>query len=275
MEHSAIETRQSTYRKYDGITRRWWFFVGLFLLQFLPVLTTKNFSFDEMYEIVTMTLSRALFFSCGRVFPVFQSVAISVIVLLVVFRSKVRVVFAIHAGFSYLLFVMQMTAMTPRYGLSVIPSGVIMFGLVAAAWFWEAFSGFNDFSVHKRPVWKYGVIAAAVIAFWMPLDLATCNLDLDLGNFITSGSALTFCMMTPVYLAVLIFFYPTVNIVVLRVTSAAGIILAIYNVPKLFCSDVMWLGLLHLPLFFLSILGLILSMRRDADRCQIINENRK
>ena len=266
MEHSAIETRQSTYRKYDGITRRWWFFVGLILLQFLPVLTTKNFSFDEMYKIVTMTLSRALFFSCERVFPVFQGVAISVIVLLIVFRGKVRIVFAIHAGLSYLLFVMQVTAMTPRYGLSVIPSGVIMFGLVAAAWFWEAFSGFNDFSVQKRPVWKYGVIAAAAIAFWMPLDLATCSLDLDLGNFITSGSALTFCMMTPVYLAVLIFFYPMVNIVVLRVTSAAGIILAIYNVPKLFCSDVMWLGLLHLPLFFLSVLGLILSMRHNSDR---------
>lgn len=233
-------------------------------LQLLPPFTSKGFDFNEMYEIVSTTLHRALFFSCRPVFPVFQGIAIVVIVLLIVFRGKVRVVFAIHAGFSHLLFAaIQMTAITPRYGLSVMPSGVIMFGLVAAAWFWEAFSGFNDFSAHSRPAWKYGVIVPAIVAFWMPLDLATFGPEFDLANFITSGSALTFCMMTPVYLAVLIFFYPMVNIVVLRVTSAVGIILAIYNVPMLYYGPV-WNGFLHLPLLVLSVVGLILSMRRVA-----------
>ena len=265
MDYSTNNTRRSTYRKYDAITRRWWFFAGLVSLGLLPPFTSKGFNLNEMYEIVSTTLGRALFFSCGPVFPVFQGIAIAVIVLLTVFRGKVRVVFAIHAGFSFLLFVvMQLTAITPRYGLSVLSGGVIMFGLVAAAWFWEAFSGFNDFSAHHRPAWKYGVIVPAIVAFWMPLDLTTFGPDFDLANFITSGSALAVCMMTPVYLAVLIFFYPRVNIVVLRVTSAVGIILAIPNLPMLFGYGPMWNGFLHLPLLVLSVLGLILSMRRVA-----------
>lgn len=258
---SGIKKNQNTYRKCDTITRRWWFFAGLLLIQLLPPFTSKNVNSDEIYQIIMTTLNRALFYSFERVFPVFQGIAISVIVLLVIFRNKARGVFAIHAGVSYILFaVMQLTAITPKYGLSIIPSGIIMFGLVAVIWFWEAFSGFNDFSMYKQPIWKYFVIVPAIIAFWMPLNLITCELDFGIANLITSGSALTFCMMTPAYLAVLIFFCPMVNMVLLRITSTVGLILALYNVPKLFWPDVMWLGILHLPLLLLSIVGLILSL---------------
>jgi hypothetical protein len=183
------------------------------------------------------------------------------------FRNKIRFVFAIYAGISYLLFAfLQLTAITPKYGLSVISSGVIMFGLVAVVWFWEAFAGFNDFSAQKRPGWKYAVIAPAIVALWMPLDLESLNPNFGLSNFFTSGSALTFCMMTPVYLAFLTFFYPKVNSVVLRVTSFIGLIIALYNVPALFRIDLIGLGLIHLPLLFMSIFGLILSMRRQSTR---------
>jgi hypothetical protein len=268
MGHSAIKACQSTYGKYDIITRRWWFFVSLLLIQLVPPFTSKNFNYEEIYEIIRMTLSRALVFSFKETFPVFQIIAIFIIVLLIVFRSKVRVVLAIYAGLSYLLFAaMQFVAVTPEYGLSIISSGVIMFGLVAAVWFWEAFAGFNDFSSLRQPAWKYTVLIPAIIAFWMPINWTTGGVDFALANFITSGSSLMFCLMTPVYLAVLMFFYPTVNIVLLRVTSTVGIIIAIYNAPKLFSFDVIWLGILHLPLFFLSIMGFIMSMGRNSGQC--------
>jgi len=266
MMWSSMHAGLRSYRKYDAITRRWWFFAGVVSLQLLPPFTSKGFNVNEMYEIISTTLHRALFFSCRPVFPVFQVIAIAVIALLIVFRGKVRVVLAIHAGCSCLLFVvMQMTASTPTYGVSVLSGGVIMFGLVAAAWFWEAFVGFNEFSARNRPAWRYGVLVPAALAFWMPLDLATFGPDFNPANVIASGSALAFCMMTPVYLAVLIFFYPMVNIVVLRITSTVGLILAIYNVPMLFGYGTMWNGFLHLPLLVLSVMGLIMSMRRVAD----------
>lgn len=260
-----MATENRTYKKLDAVTRKWWFFLGLLSLQLLPPLTWKNFDFNEMYEMITTTLGSAIFYSCGRIFPIFQILAISVFAVQMVFRNKSKRIFAVHAGVSYLLFVVtQMTAITPKYGVSVIPSGVIMFGLVAAMWFWEAFSGLNDFSKRKQSIWRYTVAIPAIIAFWMPLNLTTGKLDFNFLNFVTSGSALTFCLMTPAYLAILLFFYPNVNRVTLRVTSTVGTIIAIFNIPSLFVPRAMWIGILHLPLLFTSVLGLILSMRNPV-----------
>lgn len=258
---------QGSFRTFDAITRRWWFFVAVVLVQFLPAVTTRNFDYGRMHEIISVTLGRALFYRFDAFYPVFQVAAIAVIVLLLVLRNKARTLFAVHAGASYGLFiVMQLVAVTPEYGLSVLPGGVVLFGLVAAAWFWEARAGVSDYSPRSRPAWRYLLLAPAILAFWLPMDLSGLGPDFSPWKVITSGSALTFCMMTPVYLAVLIFFLPDVNTVVLRITAAVGVILALYNVPMLFVPEARWNGFLHLPLLGLSVLGLVLSFRRSPGR---------
>jgi hypothetical protein len=70
--------------------------------------------------------------------------------------------------------------------------------------------------------------------------------------------------MTPVFMAVLIFFYPAVNFVTLRVTGLIGTGIGLANViPKLILRmrSTWWDGFLHLPLLILSILGMALSMK--------------
>jgi len=54
--------------------------------------------------------------------------------------------------------------------------------------------------------------------------------DLNPVYILTSGGGLAFCMMTPVYLAVLLFFYPEVNMPLMRVTALTGLIIALYNI---------------------------------------------
>ena len=82
---------------------------------------------------------------------------------------------------------------------------------------------------------------------------------------VTSGAGLAFCMMTPVYLAVLLAFYPRVNIPLLRVTALIGLIIGIYNalVNFVFLPKVLWWnGILHLPLLAISLYALILAYRK-------------
>ena len=82
---------------------------------------------------------------------------------------------------------------------------------------------------------------------------------------LTSNSAISFCSITPVYIALLLLFYPRINLVVLRVTSYIGLIIAIYNVVlKFFLGNTTtyWSGILHLPLLILSVVGIILSLRK-------------
>ena len=75
------------------------------------------------------------------------------------------------------------------------------------------------------------------------------------------------CLMTPVYIAFLSLYHPRLNIATLRVTSTVGLILGFYNVLFTFgmaFRTAWWGGVIHLPLVFLSIYGLILSFSGQA-----------
>ncbi|MHC4558645.1 MAG: hypothetical protein ACYS80_15245, partial [Planctomycetota bacterium] len=75
---------------------------------------------------------------------------------------------------------------------------------------------------------------------------------------------LAFCMMTPVYVGLLSLYWPKVNMATLRVTSLVGFIIGLYNIPYQFIfrpTRFYWGGILHIPLIFISLYGLIISFR--------------
>jgi len=263
----SIEDIQNTL---DAKTRRWWFFVGMLILQCVAVpYASKNFDFSKVGNIIRHALSNCFWPSFRPVFPIFQVVAIVLVVLLLIFRNKVGRIFSLYAGICYILFaITQSIAInTPKYGVCIVTVNIVMFGLVAGAWILEAMAGKNDFSKHDRSFWKYLVIPPAVIAFWSPISVITGKPDFNPAYFLTSGSALTFCLMTPVFMAVLIFFYPQVNMLALRMTGVVGVIIGLYNIiPKLILGlySNRWDGILHLPLLILSAIGLVLSMKKQT-----------
>jgi hypothetical protein len=127
--------------------------------------------------------------------------------------------------------------------------------VVAAFWFWDVLAQKNEFTPVEQLKWKYWVIPLAFIAFWYPLNQNTFMPDFNPINLFTNAAGLTFCMMTPVYLAILILHYPQINIATLRVTGLAGIIIAFYNILLNFIMypDLLWWnGVLHIPLLMIS-----------------------
>jgi hypothetical protein len=79
-----------------------------------------------------------------------------------------------------------------------------------------------------------------------------------------NDAGLTFCMMTPVVLAVLTLFHPTVNPAVLRVSSFVGMLLGAVNMIVWFGLESWgwWMGVLHIPLVVISIYAFVLSQGR-------------
>ena len=264
---AQVEMIQQTL---DAKTRRWWFFVGVIGLSYILVpFASKNFSVLRFMNILFTTLGNSFYYHCKPVFPVFQIIAIIMFLLLVLFRTKMSKIFCIYAAVCYVLFNVQSIAVTEKYGLSIVTFNIFAFNLVAASWALEAAAGRNDFSKIRQPYWKYIVVATAIFAFWLPVSPKTGGPDFKLIYFLTSGSALTFCLMTPVFMAVLIFFYPAVNFVTLRVTGLIGTGIGLANViPKLILRmhSTWWDGFLHLPLLILSILGMVLSMKTVPNR---------
>jgi hypothetical protein len=71
-----------------------------------------------------------------------------------------------------------------------------------------------------------------------------------------------FCPTAPVVIALLTLIYPSVNKPLLRVTSFVGLIIGLFNVMSFFVMPgyPLWLLILHTPLIFISLYGLLLPL---------------
>jgi len=263
MKREKLEIWQKWLEK---ITKKWWFFLIFILLQFLPPFASKSFEYSEIGVIIGQTLSFCIAYSLELIFPLFKIIPILLIICIIFFQNKATRFFNFYVGFSYVLFAfLQSIAITEQYGLSIVLNNLIMFNIIAAFWFWETFAKKNDFTLQKQPIWKYWVVPLAFLAFWYPLNQNILMPDFNPIYLLTNPAGLTFCMMTPVYLSILILYYPKVNIITLRVTSLAGVIIGFYNVwlSFLIMVDVFWWnGVLHLPLTIISLYGLIISFKK-------------
>lgn len=246
---------KTTASHLETITRKWWFYLLVICAQFIlfPV-ATRNFSINDAGRIIQTTLGNALIFRLASFFPYIQVLTLLCLLALFILKDKFSKPFSAYVAFTYVLFALvQNMAWTGTYGLSLVTVNILMFSGIAFVWFREAlhprtvytFSNFN-----WKTVW---MIPLALLAFWTPLDLHTLHFDFTGRAFLTNGSALTFCMMTPVYLTLLTLNMPSVNRAVYRITAFIGIILGCYNMFNFFNPYTVNLGILHLPLLIISI----------------------
>jgi hypothetical protein len=158
---------------------------------------------------------------------------------------------------------LQNISISDQYGYAVSTSTFLLTLLVSFTWLKEFLNPANDFSERSHPQLAYFLIPFALLALWQPVDPSSMLPDFQLSNFITSGSSLTFCMMTIVSLAVLLSFIPKVNIVTLRITSAAGFLIGIGNLwlEFIYMPELFWVGVLHIPLVLLSAVVIYSSYR--------------
>ncbi len=256
-------------RKLELITRKWWFFLIFILVQFMiPPYTSKGYEWAEIGVATGEILSHAIVFDYPALYPIFKIVPIMLFISIVFFRNRVTRLFSIYAAITYVLFAfLQSIAVTEKYGLGIVTINLIMFLVVAAFWFWEAVAKKNDFTPQKRPLGKYWVVPLAFLAFWYPVNPGTLMPDFNPIYLLTNGAGLTFCMMTPVYLAILTLYYPKVNMATLRVTGLVGTIIGFYNMMTNFLIDpggFWWNGVLHIPLVIISIYALVLSLKERS-----------
>ncbi len=250
----------------EWITRKWWFFVIVILLQFvIPPHTSKGFKFPEEWSTVCLQAIANPFFSLSRYNPIFKIIPILLIVSIIIIPKRAGRLFSAYAAVSYVLFALrQGIGKTEEHGFVINGHWIIVSLIVAAFWFWEAIVNHNDFTARKQAFWKYWVAPLALLAFWYPLNRQTGMPDFSLSYLFTNGAGLAFCTMTPLYTGILTIYYPKVNLTTLRVTSLIGLITAVNNMHLNFIAYpkmLWWNGVLHIPLLLISTYGLIISLR--------------
>ena len=259
------EDIEKVQEKLESATRKWWFYLLFVLIQCIPSFTSKGYDPWRTGEVIGIILQNAIISSLETWYPIFKVIPVILVALMVLRRRGVTRWFNIYVGASYVLFaLLQHIAITEEYGFSIVISNLIMLLVVAAFWFWDVLAQTNDFITVKLPIKKYWVIPLAFLAFWYPLNPDTAMPDFNPIYLFTNAAGLTFCMMTPVYLAILILHYPKINKATLRVTGLAGIIIASYNILLnffMYPDRLWWNGVLHIPLLMLS--GTALGIKKD------------
>ncbi len=263
-----VKNIENVQEKLEAATWRWWFYLFFFLIQVIPPFASKGYDPRKMGEIIVIILQNAIISSLEIWYPLFKLIPIILVALMALRRRGVAHWFNIYVGVSYVLFAfLQLVAITEEYGFSIVISNLIMLLVVAAFWFWDVLAKKNDLMPVEQPTWKYWVIPLAFLAFWYPINQDTFMPDFNPIYLFTNAAGLTFCMMTPVYLAILILHYPQINIATLRVTGLAGIIIAFYNILLNFFMypDLLWWnGVLHIPLLMIS--GYALGQKKENVR---------
>ena len=248
--------------KLEKASRKWWFFVILLTAQsvLLPV-ASRNFDPQNVPKMVSVTLGNAVQNHLGSLNILFQSLSLLMLVLLVIFKNKVRTLFNGYVAVSYTAFAfIQNMAVTELYGFSVVTVNFVMFLFVAYVWIRELFNPENnyDFSNFR---WEYlWMIVFALFAYLCPFT-SHGETDWNLLHFFTRNTATAFCLATPLFLTILTLNLPKVNIVTYRITAIIGVIIGLYNMMNFFNPHTVFLGVVHVPLLTISLYSAILSYK--------------
>jgi hypothetical protein len=249
----------------DRLTRKWWLYPLLLLLFFIPTYASQGYDPRDSMDLIGEVLADPLIYAFPVLMPVAKIVSVILIAGVLAYGNRMRRVFNVYVAALYLaLAFLQTAGVTDAYGFVVLSGNLALVLIVALVWVWEVVAERNNFAPRRHRLWKWWVAPLAVLALLAPVDARTMSPDFSPARLLTNEAGLTYCMMTPVVLAVLTLFYPAVNRTVLRVHSFAGIVLGAVNMVVWFVLEPWgwWMGVMHIPLVVISVYAFVLGHLR-------------
>lgn len=242
-----------------GGKRELLFFIAVVFCVFLPTFASVPFQPQETAFVIIEVLKQ-VDATYAWLSPLIHISTVILIILSYKYGQKMGRITDIYFGILFLFFALSNNiAVTEKYGLVVITGNFIMFLALGIFWIWEVYRPKNEYVFQRLSVWRYWVIPFIILAFWFPMD-ADLSPNFNPLLLLTSSFGITFCPTTPLVIAVLTLIYPKVNMILLKFTSFVGLIIGLFNTLSLFIMPgyTLWLFILHTPLIFISLYGLVI-----------------
>ena len=251
------------------LTQRKWFYPviygALIILSMLPPITQVSYDSRNTQDVIMSILMVSItpYEAWGWAFHV----ATIAVIAPAVFRPKIAGrVLAAYFGVNYLLIAaLQTNAVTEKYGFAVQTGALVATGLLGLLWIWVAWKDRLQASFKGVPRWRWILFPLALLVFWSPMalqgDKVVPNFD-PLLLLTSPDYGLAYCFLTPVFLFLLILFYPNVDVFALRVTAFNGLLYGLFNLTHWFDPNMVWMGVMHIPLLVLPVTALLVSRRR-------------
>jgi len=256
-----------------SLTSRKWFypvvFVLLVVISMLPPITQVPYDPRNTQDVIASILMVSIhpYASWGWVFHV----ATLALIVLVFIRPQIAGrVMAGYLSVNYLLIAaLQTNAVTERYGFAIQTGALVATAALGLLWLWVAWKDRLRASFVGIPAWRWILLPLALLVFWSPLDLQGDRVAPDLNPLLLLTSpdyGMAYCFVTPVFLFFLILFYPNVDAFALRVTAFNGLLYGLFNLTHWFNPDMVWMGVMHIPLLVISLVALFLPAWDRSER---------
>jgi hypothetical protein len=193
--------------------------------------------------------------------PVFHIATLFIVLLIAAFRERMGPVLSAYMGLNYFVIALVQTmGTTERYGFVIHSGALITCVLLGIAWLVVAARGELETSYRNAPRLRYALLPLAVLAFWSPYDAQVKPYFNPLLLLTSPDYGLTFCFTTPVFLFLLVLFYPRANKFAFTITAFNGFLYGLFNMTHFFNPQLRWMGVLHLPLLIISLYALMLPL---------------
>ena len=250
-----------------------WFYPAayalLVVLAMLPPITRVPYDpRNTQYVILSILMVSTLpYRSWGWMFHV----ATLAVVVLAVFRPRIGGrVLAAYFGVNYLLIAaLQTNAVTDAYGFAVHTGALIATALLGIVWLSVAWRDRLQASFGGIPTWRWSLLPLALFVFWSPMSVEGNRIVPDFEPrllLMSPDYGLAYCFVTQVFLFLLVLFFPTVDELAFRATAFNGLLYGLLNLTHWFDPDLLWLGVMHIPLLVIPLTALLLPALERGGR---------
>ena len=241
------------------LSHRVWFRLLLLTLLMVPAIVEVRPAADQTPAVVGEVLREPYSVAVPWLLPV-AKLALLIVVLLpfVGVRQSGRILLGYYTATLVLVAFFQNMGNTESFGFAWLIGNTLV-QLLVAAWclidvLGERTRIFRG-GLAKERLW---VLLPMVLAFMMPYGVDEERITPALDSVLWNDAAVTYCMITPVVLGVLLLFPDGGDDRTLSVISFVGLLFGVINMGVWFVLNPgdWWMGVLHLPLVILAALGL-------------------
>lgn len=250
---------------------RIWFKILLTILVFIPSIAENAYDPADSTNVIAEVLAHPLAAMVPALLPAAKILLLAAVLIAFLNRKSAGRFFMTYYAFILLVVgFLQNMAYTESYGFVWLMGNTLVQLAVAAYCIYDAVKEKTFFTVQDINRKRLWVLIPMLLAFLMPYSVSTDGLVQPAFslNILLNEAGVTYCMITPVLLGVMIIFSKGMHKPLMSVAAYVGLIFGLLNMMTWFGmqSQNWWMGVLHLPLLILSFYALVLSrMSRKAD----------
>jgi len=243
-----------------------WFKVFLTILVFIPPYTRLPYDPAKSTEVIAQSLANPLITSIPWALPIAKVLLLAAVILpLTRVRFSGRVLLGYYAASLIVIGLLQNMAHTEDFGFTWLIGNTLVQLIVSGFCLADAVQNQTIISAGNLRKSRLWVIVLMLLAFLAPYAVSSDghvypSFSLTM---LTNESGVTYCMVTPVIIGILLLFSGGVHKPTLSIVSYVGLIFGMLNMITWFTlqNKDWWMGVLHLPLFILSFYGLLISRK--------------